>query len=131
MIYFDPAFRNELDLEIKRGSLKEFTVNNHFQSSNVFWLEEDTELGPYMHEDDAELVIIGQTIEYTTKGKLSIVLQAVLREIADYDFTPPSNFDPRLHTDPDLEPFIWVPADKWYFLYDNGQWKGAIINPGT
>ena len=131
MMYFDPAFRNELDLEIKRGSLKEFTVNNHFQSTNVFWLKENTELGRYLHGDNAEPVIIGQTIEYTTKGKLSIVLQAVLREIEDYDFTPPSNFDPRLHTDPDVEPFIWVPANTWEFINDNGQWKVAIINPGT
>ena len=51
-------------------------------------------------------------------------------EKGNYNLPPPSNFDPRLHTDPDAEPFIWIPLGRRGFIYDDRKWKVAILMPG-
>ena len=128
MLYLEPRIADDAGLEEKRIGLREFTVDIHFQSTNVFWIEESAELGRHFYEDDAESIIFGQAIYYKRKDNLP---SRVPDDEINLELPPPSNFDPRLHTDPDSEPFIWVPAGKWGFIYHNRQWKIAVVIPGT
>ena len=132
MFLFDSQSADEFaEIEKKRDGLREIRLNMHFKSTNVFWIEENTEVGRYFYGKDAEPLIIAEVIYYPTKGMLSLLSSTDSWKKGDYDLPPPSNFDPRLHTEPDKEPFIWVPIDTWEFINENGQWKFAISIPGT
>ncbi len=125
MYYIDPNINeDDFDLEDRREGLREFTVDSHFQSTNVFWIEELPEEEIDFLEDEAESMLLGQAIYYKRKDNLPWWFPD---DKVNLELTPPSNFNPRLHTDPDAESFIWVPANKWLFLYDKGQWKIAIF----
>ena len=132
MFYFEPRIVEEVDeagLELKKLYLREFTVDKHCQSTNVFRIEESIEVGRYLFGENAKPMIVGEAIFYTNKGNLP---RWYFDDTTDFNaIPPPLNFDSRLHTDPDTEPFVWVPRDKWAFVYDNGQWKIAVIMPGT
>ena len=44
VLYLDPNYTgDEVDLQVKRKILRSFTLNLHFQSTNVFWVGELTE----------------------------------------------------------------------------------------
>ena len=132
MLLFDSQSADEFaEIEKKRDGLREIRLNLYFKSTNVFWIEENTEVGRHFYGVDAEPLIIGEVIYYLTKGMLSLLSSTDSWEKVNYDLPPPSNFDPRSHTEPDAEPFIWVPAGKWEFINENGQWKLAISIPGT
>ncbi len=125
MYYIDPNINEvDFDLEVRREGLREFTVDSHFKSTNVFWIEELPEEDIDFLEDEAESMLLGQAIYYKRKDNLP---WWVPDDKENLELTPPSNFNPRLHTDPDAESFIWIPANKWMFLYDKGQWKIAIF----
>ena len=128
MFYIDPNINEDgLDLEDKRKGLREFAVGMHFQSTNVFWIGGGTEKDLYPDGDDGEAVFLGRAIEYSREDHLRA--HYYLKGQIDHEAPPPSNFDPRLHTDPDEEPFIWVPAGTWEFIYHKRQWKVAIFRP--
>ena len=128
MVYLGPKLADETGLEQKRRDLRESTVNVHFKSTNVFWIEESTDLGRYLDGEDAEPMIVGESIFYMRKDKSPSKL---LDDKENLELSPPSNFDRHLHTDPDEEPFIWVPAGKWEFIYVDRKWKVGVIMPGT
>ena len=131
MFYFDPKFVDEVDeagLELKKLYLREFTEDKHYQSTNVFWIEKGTEKDLYLDGDEAKYAFGGNAIIYKRKDKLSSWLRD---DKANLELPPPSNFDPRLHTEPDAEPFVWVPADTGGFFRVDRQWKIAIFMPGT
>ena len=73
-------------------------------------------------------MLLGQAIYYKRRDNLP---SWIPDDKVNLELPQPSNFNPRLHTDPDAESFIWLPANKWLFLYDKGQWKIAIFMPGT
>ncbi len=128
MVYLGPKLADETGLEQKRRELRESTVNVHFKSTNVFWIEESTNLGRYLDGEDAEPMIVGEAIFYMRKDKSQSKL---LDDKENLVLSPPSNFDRHLHTDPDEEPFIWVPAGTWEFIYVDRQWKIGVIMPET
>ena len=134
MLHLDQSLAANAELEQKRLYLKGFTVNIHFQSTNVFWLEESIEVGRYLYGDDAEPQLFGQAIYYRNRMKDRTVNR--LRNNKEYlDLLPSSNFDSRLHTepdeDPDEEPFIWVPTGRWAFIFVDRQWKIVAYSAGT
>ena len=141
MWYIDPGLADEfVGVEKKRKGLREFIEDIHFQSTNVFWIGESIELGRCLYGNDAESMIFGEAAYYTKKGNL---VSAISREKwkynlppherddeflkdsgapwgkGNYNLPPPSNFDPLLHTDPDAEPFIWIPLGRRGFIYDD------------
>ena len=120
LFYSDPKLEDKHALEKKR----EFIVSMHFQPTNVFWIEEKTESNIYSFGDGAKSMYYGGAIFYTTKEILSSLGSG---ENINYNLHPPSNFDPRLHTVPDAEPIIWVPAGKLYFIYLNRKWKTFLF----
>ncbi len=130
MYYIDPNINeDDSDLEDRREGLRVFTVDKHYQSTNVLWIEESIEVGRYLFGENAKPMIVGEAIFYTNKDNLPWWYSD---DTTDFNaLSPPLNFDSRIHTDPDTEPFVWVPADKCAFLYVNGQWKIADIMPGT
>ena len=130
MLFIDPSLRDEIvGVEEKRKELRQFAVDKHFQSTNVFWVAESIGLGRYLYGEDTKTVFGGNAIYYRREGNLPWWFSD---DPADYDaLPPPSNFDPRLHTDPDAEPFIWVPAGTWEFINEDRQWKVLILRPGT
>ena len=129
MYYIDPNINeDDFDLEDRREGLREFTVDSHFQSTNVFWIEELPEEEIDFLEDEAESMLLGQAIYYKRRDNLP---SWIPDDKVNLELPQPSNFNPRLHTDPDAESFIWVPTGGWIFINVNGQWKIAIFMPGT
>ena len=86
MLHLGPKIADEAGLEGKRRGLREFTVDIHFQSTNVFWIEESAELGRHFYGDDAESIIFGQAIIYKKEGNLPSWLS---EENATLDLPPP------------------------------------------
>ena len=86
MLFIDPKFSHNPDLEEKRIGLREFALDAHFQSTNVFWIGESEELGRYLHGDNAESMIIGEMIYYTREGNLPSWFSD---DPADFDALPP------------------------------------------
>ena len=127
MLYLGPRLVDRTGLEQKRRDLREFTVDAHFQSTNVFWIGEGTEKDIYPDGDETKPMFGGNAISYKREDYLRNFHR---RDRINPKAPPPSNFDPRLHTEPDLEPFIWVPHGTWGFINENGQWKLAIFMPG-
>ena len=129
MLLIDPglALADKAGLEQKKRYLREFTVDTHFQSTNVFWIGEGTEKDIYPDGDETKPMFGGNAISYKREDYLRNFHR---RDRINPKAPPPSNFDPRLHTEPDLEPFIWVPNGTWGFINENGQWKLAIFMPG-
>ena len=118
ILYIDPNYtEGEVDLQMKMKTLKSFTLNLHFQSTNVFWIGELTEKDIYLHGDDTKSILVGQAVYYASRED----------DLSDEDenraLRPSSNFDPRLNTDPADKPFIWKPCGEWGFIYDEKQWK--------
>ena len=134
MLHLDQGLAANAELEQKRLYLKGFTVNIHFQSTNVFWLAEIIEVGRNLYGDDAEPQLFGQAIYYRNRMK-DRTLKRLPNNKEYLDLLPPSNFDSWLHTepdeDPDEEPFIWVPTGTWEFIFVHRQWKIAAYSPGT
>ena len=128
MLFFDPTFMANPDLEDKKRHLRTFTVDKHFQSTNVFWVEEGTEKDLYSDGDDTKQVYGGSAIFYRREDDLR---NSYFRHLINPKAPPPLNLDPRLHNDPDAEPFIWVPVGTWEFINVNRQWKIALFRPGT
>ena len=128
MMYLGPRWADEAGLEQKRRYLRGFAGYRHFQSTNVFWIGEGTEKDLYPDGNDTKTMFGGNAIFYKKKAKLP---SRVSDDKANLELPPPSNFDPHLHTDPDLEPFIWVPVGTQGFINHNGQWKIAFFMPGT
>ncbi len=134
ILFIGPKYTDNYEgVEKKREGLKGFTQNRHFQSTNVFWIGKDL----YSFEDDTKDIFFGTTMVYI-RDNYPIRRKpyfdrfgydfSYLRDMIDPKATPPSNFDPLLHTDPDANPFVWVPASHWlYFIYDNMQWKFARL----
>ena len=127
MWLIDPSYEHT-GVELKRRGLILRGEEIHYQSTNVFWIEESAFLGRHIYGEDAEPMLLGQAIRYKRKDNLP---SWVPEDKINIELPPPSNFNPRLHTDPDKEPFIWVPTGTESFVYDNGQWKIAVIKPGT
>ncbi len=124
MLMIHPRLADEYaGVEKKRDSLREIILNLHFQSTNVFWIEE-VMLNRRWYGNDAKLVISGAALFYLRKDKKQDKYPSwgpddkVIPELP-----PPSNFHPRLQTDSDAEPFIWVPIMPFHFFYENMQWK--------
>ena len=128
MLYLGPRLVDRTGLEQKRRDLREFTVDTHFQSTNVFWIGEGTEKDIYPDGDETKPMFGGNAISYKREDYLRNFHRG---DRINPKAPPPSNFDPRLHTEPDLEPFIWVPNGTWGFINENGQWKLAIFEFGT
>ena len=128
MLYLGPRLMDRTGLEQKRRDLRGFTVDIHFQSTNVFWIIEVTEKDIYSGGDETKPMFGGNAICYKREDYLR---NSYHRDRINPKAPPPSNFDPRLHTEPDAEPFIWVPVGTWEFINENGQWKLAIFMPGT
>ena len=122
MLYFHPNFMANPGQEDKKRHLRTFTVNVHFQSTNVLWTGEVTEKDLYSDGDETKSVYGGNAIYYKREDYLRNSYHRI-----DPKATPPSNFDPRLHTDLDAEPFIWVPLGKWAFICVDRQWKIALL----
>ena len=124
MLWINPRLADEYaGVEKKRDSLREILLNLHFQSTNVFRIEENI-LSRRVYGNDAKLVISGAALFYLRKDKKQDLYPSwgpddkVIPELP-----PPSNFHPRLQTDSDAEPFIWVPIKPFHFYYENMQWK--------
>ena len=115
-------------VELKRRGLILRGEEIHYLSTNVFWIEELTEEEIDYLGDETKSMLVGQAVYYKRKDNLP---SRVPDDDINLELPSPSNFDPRLHTDPDSEPFIWIPLGTFNFLYDNGQWKIAIFRPGT
>ena len=130
LIYVDPTTRYEFDLEEKKEDLREFLTGLHFLQSNVFWTGESGELAKILDGIHEDRTILGKAI-YFMREDADTLSSRLLDERRNYDLPPPSNFDPRLHMDPDASLFIWIPAGTWPFIYHNRQWKIALIMPGT
>ena len=130
MLLIDPglALADKAGLEQKKRYLRGFTVNIHFQSSNVFWIGDGFEIVRDLDGDDTKTVFGGNAIYYKRGDDLPSWLS---EENASLVLPPPSNFDPRLHSDPAFKPFVWVPAGKWEFIRVDRQWKIAVVMPGT
>ena len=128
MLYVDRRLADNPSIEEKRKDLREFTVDIHFLNSNAFWLGEGSGLGHYVTGDPEEVMIGEQAIYYKREGDLPFWLEG---ETEDLELSPPSNFDPRIHMEPRASEFVWVAAGTWEFIYVDGQWKLAILNPGT
>ena len=138
IFYIAPKEVDYFDLEWNREGLRHFIVNKHFQSTNVFRIGELPQVdGAWprvvnAHKvidypgDEVKSILIGQAIYYIRKNYLERSCLYNLLENRKPEI-PPSNFDPHLHAYPDAERFIWVPRDKWEFIYHNGQWKVAIL----
>ena len=61
---------DEAGLELKKLYLKEFAVDMHYQSTNVFWIGEGTEKELYPEGDDTKPVFGGNAIYYRSKDNL-------------------------------------------------------------
>ena len=127
MLYLEPRIADDAGLEEKRIGLREFTVDMHFKSTNVFWIEENEDLGRHVNGEDVKSIICAEAIKYKRMDNLPSWLS---EENANLKLHPPSNFDPRLHTDPAFKPFVWIPTGTWAFINENGQWKLAIFMSG-
>ncbi len=127
MLYIDLRLADEfVGIEKKREELRILTVDVHIQSTNVFEIEEGTEKDLlYPDGDEAKSLFFGSAFLYYRRENF---LRSHLRERIDLKASPPPNFDPRLHTDPDAEPFIWVPVALRNFIYDDRKWKMPILN---
>ncbi len=113
VLYLDPDYiGDEVDLQMKGKTLKSFTLNLHFQSTNVFWIGELSEKDIYLHGDDTTSLYVGQAFYYTSGEDENRAL-----------LPPPSNFNPCSDAKPAAKPFIWRLSGKWGFIYDDRQWK--------
>ena len=128
MVYLGPRLAAKAGLEQKKRELRQFTVDIHFQTTNVFWIKKGTEKDLYPDGDETKPVFGGNAIYYRRDDYLR---DSHHRDRIEPKAPPPSNFDPRLHTDPDAEPFIWVPIEKWEFICVDRKWKIASFMPGT
>ena len=127
--YVDSRLINDpSSLEKKRNYLRQFTLDVYFLASNVFWIGESIELGPYLTGILGESVTFGEAIYYTTEDRFGYGWSG---EEGIHEIPPPSTFDPLLHAQPDSGRFIWVPDGTWGFIYDKQQWKIGVIRPGT
>ena len=124
MLLIEPSVGEE-----KRKVLKSFIADVHYQSTNVLSIEENADLSRYFYGDETKRMLVGTTIvyvreNYLLKRTLHSYDLSYLREMLDPKATPPSNFDPHLHTDLDANPFFWGSGyNAGYFIYDNKQWK--------
>lgn len=128
MLYVDPRLLDNPSIEKKRDFLRQFTLDVHFQDSNVFWIVESTEIGHYITEDPDQMMIAAEAIYYEREDNLPFWL-AGLPE--DLEVAPPSNFHPRLHMEPGASEFVWVAAATWTFIHLDRKWKLAIVHPGN
>ncbi len=109
MLHIDPRLLGDEDVGIegKRECLREITLNLHFQSTNVIRIGENPEQDPHLYGNDAEMMIVGKAIYYLRKDILQDKLPSGFPDDKIIlELSPPSNFNPRLHVDPDAEPFI-------------------------
>ena len=152
MLFIEPRLADSYVGEEKRKVLKAFIADCHFQSTNVFSIEESEDLSRYLYGDETKRynhtflgrylsryfygdvekrMLAGTTIIYERENYLlkrslhsSSYDLSYLREMLDPKATPPSNFDPHLHTDPDANPFFWGSGyNSGYLIYDSRQWK--------
>ena len=129
MLYIDPRISDNPSIDEKRLGLGEFLLSAYYLPSNVFWIEESEELTRYVAGDKGDSIIFGQAIYYNREDYLRSI--SYLREGIVPNVAAPSNFDARLHTEPDASPFVWVAAGLKGFIYHDRRWKIAIFKPGT
>ena len=126
MLYVDPRLLDNPSIEKKRGFLRQFTLDAHFQDSNVFWIVESTEIGHYITGNPDRMMIAAEAIYYEREDNLPFWLKGLPEGL---EVAPPSNFHPRLHMETGASEFFWFPAGTWTFIYLDGKWKLAIVHP--
>ncbi len=70
MLYLGPRLMDRTGLEQKSRDLRGFTVDSHFQSTNVFWIIEGNEKDIYSDGDETKHMFGGNAIYYKREDYL-------------------------------------------------------------